>query len=161
MKVTRRYCCQRAKNAGIASFGNWEQSDVIKLKAPAHRIGKMGYERFNWFNRVDARVGDSTEIYGWLNWVENKMDWQKSTADSTLVTPVVGIRHNLKPTLDVCAELAYADWDAEASGEVNRLFELEAYVRWRSHERNTIMLGGEYRNNEFERTSVVASEQDA
>lgn len=149
------------EHAGMASFVNWKQSDGVDLKSPAHRVDNMGFERFNWFNRVDARLGDATEVYGWVNWVENTMDWRGDTSDSTLVTPVAGITHMLNPSLDLSAEVAYSDWEAELNGERNRLFEPEAYARWMVSENHTLMLGGEYRKNEFERTAVVAPDQEA
>lgn len=148
-------------NAGLATFINWERSDGIDVKKPAHRVDNMGYERFNWLNRVDASLGDHTQIYGWVNWVENTMDWRGDTTDSTLVNPVAGIVQALTPSLNLSAEVAYSEWDAELSEERNRLLEPEVYATWRACESHTLLFGGEYRENRFSRTAVVAPNQSA
>jgi outer membrane receptor for ferrienterochelin and colicins len=146
-------------HAGIASFLNWEQSDGIDIKAPSHRVGNMGYKRFNWYNRVEGVVGDDTRLYGWINWVENEMDWRGETTDSRLVSPVGGVVHALTPALDLTAEFAYSDWEADLSEERNRYWEPEAYMTWAANDNHILLFGGEYREQSFRRTALEETDQ--
>lgn len=145
----------------ISSFASWEQSDGLPLKAPAHRIDNTGYERLNLLNRVDATLGDSTELFAWLNLVDYSMDWRGSSVDSLLVTPVISFTHELTPSLDLDAKVSYSDWDADVNEEKNHLLKQEADLKWEVGETHTLMTGQEYRRNEFERIAVTAPDQTA
>lgn len=143
----------------LSSFVEWEQSDGLPLKAPAHRIGKTGYERLNLYNRLDAALSDTTDLFIWLNLVHNQMDWRDGTADSTLVTPVVGITHEVTPAVDFATHISYSDWDAEVNGERNQLLKPEAYVTWQLGHSHTLLVGGDYSWGAFSRTAVEAPDQ--
>jgi outer membrane receptor for ferrienterochelin and colicins len=147
--------------AGIASFVSWRQSEGVDLIEPEHRKDNMGYRQLNWFNRVDAALNDNTQIYGWMNWSENRMEWFGDTTDSTLVAPVAGIVHLPVQSVGLWGELAYSHWEADLNSEENRLWEPEVFASWRANKSHTILFGGEYRHNEFTRNAVDAPDQDA
>lgn len=149
------------KTASMSSFVDWEKSDGLPLKAPVHRIDNTGYDRLTLFNRVDASLSDTTDAFLWLNYVNNNMDWRGDTANSILVTPVVGFTHEVTPSLNVAEQVSYSDWDAEVNSERNRLLKPEANVAWQLGETHTLMSGGEYRWNEFSRRAIETSEQQA
>lgn len=148
-------------DAGIASFMNWRQSEGVDLIEPEHRKENMGYRQFNWFNRVDAAFGDNTQVYGWLNWSENRMDWFGDTTDSSLASPVIGLAHQPSASVGLSAELAYAHWEADLNSEENRLWEPEIFATWRPNDSHALLVGAEYRHNKFARNAVEAPDQDA
>jgi outer membrane cobalamin receptor len=145
----------------LSSSLHWEQSDGIPLKAPAHRMDNMGYKRRNLLNRLDVDLGDATELFGSLNWVDNTMDWRGNEAESHLVAPIVGISHALLSNVDVEVKVAYSKWKAEVNSEMNMLFEPQVHTAWRVTQHHTINAGIDYKWNEFERTAVDAPKQAA
>ena len=145
----------------LSSSFNWKRSNGIPLKAPAHRVDNMGYERLNLLNRIESDLGPATKVFGSLNWVDNSMDWRGSETTSHLVSPSFGITHVLPPGIDLSARVSYSDWDAELNSERNRLLEPEAYASWQISPRQKLMAGVDYRWNEFERTAVDAPDQAA
>ncbi len=143
----------------LSTFFNWEESDGVPIKAPAHRVGKMGYERFNLLTRLDAAVSEQTDLFGWVNWVENRMETAKGTDDSRLLSPMAGFNHALTPKLTLSGRVAYSEWTAETNREENRLLEPETHVTWEAAERHTLTGGVDYKRNTFERTAVEAPDQ--
>jgi outer membrane receptor for ferrienterochelin and colicins len=77
------------------------------------------------------------------------------------VTPILGATHAISPSLDVAGRVVYSLWDAEVNSEKNTLWEPEAHATWRMNDRQTLMAGGDYRWNEFERVSVASHDQEA
>lgn len=148
-------------NVTLSTFLNWEKSDGLPLKAPAHRIDKTGCERMNLLSRADASLTENTDIFIWLNWVQNTMDWQTSTADSVLLSPVAGINHKLSPSLNAFGQISYSDWDAKVNEEKNRLSKAEGHLTLQASDSHTVMTGAECWNNQFERTAVTAPEQSS
>lgn len=153
-------CAPVGTRGGLASFVSWERSDGPDMLAPAHRIDNMGYEHVNWLTRYDTAVGDKSEVYAWFNWAHNTMDWRGDTTDSDLLIPSVGLVHALTPTLDLSAEVTYAEWDADLNGEENELWQPEAHLVWRAPAAHTVMMGAEYTHNRFARTAVTAPDQE-
>ena len=149
------------KAVRISSFLDWEQSDGMPLKAPEHRIDNIGYDRVTFFNRIDTTLSDNTDAFMWLNYVNSDMDWRDETANSVLVTPVVGFSHDVTPSINISEQVSYSDWDAEVNGERNKLLKPEANITWQPSETHTLMSGGEYRWNEFSRKAIDTSEQQA
>ena len=148
-------------NAQLSSSTSWEQSEGIPLKAPAHRIDKTGYKRLSTFNRIDMQLGNKTEAFAGLNYSWNKMDWLGSDAESTLVAPSFGLTQEINPSTEIFAQLSLSEWEAEVSGERNRLVKPEAHLtRWIG-ESHILMVGGDWYWNEFERTAVKAPNQRA
>ncbi|MCF7848004.1 MAG: TonB-dependent receptor, partial [Kiritimatiellales bacterium] len=143
----------------ISSFLNFEKSDGLPLLAPAHRIGQTGYERLNFYNRIDMDLSASTRAYLWLNGVKNEMEWRGDLTDSLLLTPVAGIVQQLNPDLSLSAQVSYSDWNADLNEERNKLLKPEAYLSWDASDAHTLMVGGDYRYNTFERVSVDAPDQ--
>ena len=87
------------------------------------------------------------------------MDWRGDIADSQLVTPVLGIQHELMPKVGATAQFSYSEWDEDVNNEKNRLWKPEGHITWQTGESNTLMAGGEYRKNKFSRTAVDAPDQ--
>lgn len=153
----------------ISSFANWEESDGVPLKLPTSRAGHVAYSRLSLLNRVDADLGKDTDVFGSVNYVANTMDFNKGTsteprwgtADMILVTPVLGFTHAVSPSLDMAGQVAYSDWDNEASAEKNIFLTPEARAIWKMDKSQTLMAGGDFTRNEFERSKVPSHEQDA
>lgn len=145
----------------LSSFADWKQSDGPPLKAPANRVGQTGFERFSLFNRVDAHAGPATDLFAAFNWVDFSMDWAGGRADSQLQSPVLGLRHAATPDVEVSGQVAFSQWEADMNEERNLLLEPEAQVTWTLAGGHTLMGGLDYKYNEFERTSVVAPDQQA
>jgi len=150
-----------AKGVGLSSFINWEKSDGQPLLKPAHRIGNVGYENLTFFNRIDAEIGEDTRTFVAFNGALNKMEWNDDWANSRLLTPSAGLDQQLTPDLLLSTRISYSDWDAEVSDERNRLVKPETYLRWEALENHTLMTGGDYRYNSFERTGLDAPAQQA
>jgi len=139
-----------------------EQSDGVPLLAPAHRLNNMGYERHSGIARIDVDLDESTSLFGWINAVDNTVDWRDADADSELVMTALGGTRKLSPEVDLFSQFSYSKWQAETSGEENKWVQPETHLTWRIDEANTLTGGLEYRYNEFARTGVDdVPDQDA
>lgn len=145
----------------VSSFVNSEQSQGAELRAPAHRIGKMGYRRVNLLQRLDIQATPDTQVYAWLNYVDNTMDWRTGPSDSYLVTPVLGARQQLGDHLAVSGQVYYTTWFAEAAGEENQLIEPRLWTNWSINAQHAVVAGVEYKWREFERSGVQTHQQNA
>ena len=143
----------------FSHFLHWEKSAGKKLKQPAHRLGKMGYDRINFFNRLDIDLNDSTSLYGVWNQVVNNMDWQDSEKSSSLLTQTLGGTHALSEHLDFAGHIAYSKWAANASSERNELIEPRAYFTWRGWDNHTVIAGVDHKTHKFTRSSVAEYDQ--
>jgi len=148
-------------NASLSTSASWEKSDGIPLKEPTRRIGKTGYERFSLFNRVDVHLSDTTEAYATLHNVWSWMEWNDEMPKSTLVAPSIGLTQEINPMTTLSARLNLSEWEAEVNGERNRVVNPEAHLTRIIGESHILMVGGDGRWNEFERTSVNAPDQRA
>jgi outer membrane receptor for ferrienterochelin and colicins len=153
----------------LSSFARREESDGVPLLAPASRAGHTAYSRLHLLNRVDLDLGDETKAFASLGYVANTMDFNLGNAtaprwgeaDMTLITPVVGFTQRLTPLLDIAGQAAYSDWDNEASAEKNIFWEPELHATWRAAEGHTLLAGGDFRRNEFERSKVANHDQQS
>jgi len=145
----------------ISSFANWEGSEGIPLKAPASRIDNTGFERLNLLNRIDVKLDESTELFSWINWVSESMDWRGGESDSYLVTPVVGFEHQVTQDAGLGGQVSYSMWDAEMNDEKNTFLEPEMHSRYRIRDDQSLLMGIDGKWNEFERTAVENHEQFA
>ncbi len=145
----------------ISSFVNWEGGDGIPLKQPASRVDNTGFERLNFLNRVDVRLNESTEIFTWVNWVKQSMEWRGGKSDSCLVSPVAGFDHRITPAADLGGQISYSRWDADVNSEKNSFLEPELHTKYRINDDQNILAGVDGRWNEFERTSVENHKQSA
>ncbi len=144
----------------FSTFLNWEESEGAPLKAPAHRVGHMGYDRMNISTRMDAKLSDSASMYASFNWVHHTIDFRGVWEESHLATPAVGLSCAVSPSVDINANLVYSRWESAISDESNTIFEPEIYAVWRINPRNTFLGGADYRWNEFVRTAVEEKDQD-
>ena len=120
----------------------------------------MGYKRLNVLTRIDVDVAEASNVFGWIQWVDNTMNWQEEDADSTLGTAAVGLSHPLCPSLSLFAQASYSKWDAEVSEEQNELLQPESYVTWKIHPSHTLTGGLDFKHIRFTRNAVKNSEQD-
>ena len=148
------------EHIGVSMLVNWEQSHGLPIKEPPHRAEKMGYKRLNVLTRVDVGFADSSNVFGWVHWVDNTMDWQDDDADSVLGTAVLGLSHPVHPSLNFFAQASYSKWDAEVSEEQNELLQPESFVTWNIHPAHTLTGGVDFKYNKFTRTAVKVSEQN-
>ena len=146
--------------ARLSSLVNWEESDGLAIRAPAHRVGHMGYERWSIMNRVDSTVSETLDLFAALNWVDNTTEWQEQEVESHLLTPVAGFSQKLNATLKLSGRLAYSEWQADVNNENDTRYHPEAYLTWETAQGHTLVAGADYRRNEFERTAVVATSQE-
>ena len=138
----------------LSMFVNREKSDGVPLKAPAHRIDNMGYERCSILTRVDADVTESSKVFAWLNAVDNTMDWQGDTTDSSLVTTAAGTTTQLAPVLDFSCQVSYSKWKAETSEEQNELLQPEAHFTWYVSDAHTLTWGMDLKRHTFTRSAA-------
>ena len=147
------------ENIRLSMFLNREQSDGVPLKEPAHRVDNMGHKRFNLLSRVDVDLAESTNLFGWVNWVDNTVDWRGDEADSYLATGVLGVSHSFLPSLSLSAKISYTRWDAETNEEENELVQPESYITWHITDSNILTGGMDYKHHEFTRNAVEPSDQ--
>lgn len=147
------------ENVRFSTFFNWEESDGAPLKAPAHRVGRMGYDRMNASTRMDVKLTESSSMFAYFNWVHNTIEWAGAWAESHLATPGIGFTCQVSPSVDIASKMTYSKWESEVSNESNTIFEPEAHAVWRINPRNTFMGGIDYRWNEFTRTAVAKKDQ--
>jgi len=146
-------------NVRLSFFLNREWSAGSPIKAPQHRIGKMGYQQLNLLTRLDVDITESAAAFGWVNWVDGTMDWSDSESDSELVTGVLGAKYSFSPSVRLFAQMSYSKWEAETSGERNALLQPEGYLTWKINDANTLTAGVDFKDHNFERTAVVESGQ--
>jgi len=143
----------------LSTFVSREWSEGAPLKAPAHRLDSMGYERLGVQARVDVGPSDTSKVYGWLHWTDNVAQWREAEADSELATGVLGATHALTRSLSVTAQMAASRWEAEVAEERNVLLHPEAWVAWSLAPGHVLTGGGGWRRQTFERTAVSEAEQ--
>jgi len=139
----------------LSVFGHRERSDGVPLKAPAHRIGQMGYERCNVLARVEADITPFWNVFGWCNALDQAMDWQNDTAESELRTCVLGTTLRLAPSLELFAQVARSKWVAEVSEEENELCQPEMHLTWRINDAHTLTWGMDLRRQKFSRSAAA------
>jgi len=146
----------------LSLFVHREQSHGVDIIAPAHRAGKMGYERTSVLARADLSLDESTTFFGWIDWVDSTMDWADSESDSYLYTSAIGMSRQLTETLRLFSQVSYAKWDAETSTETNKRLQPEAYLTWTASERHVVTGGVDMKHHEFSRSAVEDTpDQDA
>ena len=138
----------------LSMFVNRQKSDGVPIKAPAHRIGNMGFEQCNLLTRLDVDVTESAKVFGWVNAVKNTMDWRGDEVEGYLVTPVVGTSIRLTPSLDFFAQVSYSKWKAEQSLEQNELLQPEMHFTWYISEAHTLTWGVDLKHHKFTRTAA-------
>jgi outer membrane receptor for ferrienterochelin and colicins len=149
-----------SRAARLSSFLNWEQSDGQPILAPAHRVGQVGYERFNAMNRVDGAVGDSVDLFASLNVVDYTTDWRGDEVESRLLAPVAGFDSRLSPDVSLAGRFAYSEWDSEVNDENDVRYQPEAYLKWKTRNGHSVLGGTDFRQNEFERTALTPQSQE-
>lgn len=138
----------------FSAFSHRERSDGVPLKAPANRIGSMGYEQCTCLARVEADITKSWRVFGWFSGVDQEMDWQTTRTESELRTCVVGTTLRLAPSLDLFAQVARSKWVAETSEEENELLQPEVHLTWRISDAHTLTWGMDHRHQKFSRSSA-------
>jgi len=152
---------QVSERIGVSMFLSRDQSHGIKVKRPEHRIGNMGYERNNVLARVDFAMTESVQVYGWVNGVDNTMDWRGDDTDSYQVMGAVGTSLQLTPSLSLSAQAAYTKWDADVNDEKHELYQPESRLTWEINEQHALTLGADFKRREFKRNAVMdAPDQD-
>ena len=141
-------------NVRLTLFANHEQSDGVTIKAPAHRVGNMGYERLTGLARLEVDVSDATQVFGWTHLGSGSMDWQGDVSENWMQTGVVGLTHKFGQAAKLSAQVSHAMWDAERSGERNELAAGELNLHWWASEQHTLACGLDGRDNVFERSAV-------
>ena len=145
----------------LSLIASREQSDGIPLEAPTHRLDNMGYEKLNLLSRLEYKLSQSSDVYGWVLGADNTMDWFNDETDSDLETAVVGMRNSITPRIDLHSEVAFSNWSAETGGEEHELLEPESFVTWDVTDYHTLTAGVDFLHREFERSAVEnAPDQD-
>jgi outer membrane cobalamin receptor len=153
----------------VSSFAWYEESDGVPLLKPDNRVDHAAYSRMSLLNRFDFDLGGDTAAFASLNYVVNRMDFNEGTsanpdwgtADMTLATPVLGVSHAISPSVGIAGQVAHSRWDNEASDELNVFWKPDAHATWQLDKRQTVMVGGDYSWNQFERAKVPIDEQEA
>ena len=142
------------ERARLSLFLNRDQSQGIRLKAPANRIGQMGYQRTNLLVRMDYDFTQRVQAFGWVNWVDTTMDWQGGKADGYMAGAAAGTAAQLAPTLDLFTQVAYSKWKAETSEEQNELLQPEVRLTWRLADAHTLTGGVDLKHHQFTRSKA-------
>ena len=147
------------ENIRLSMFLGREQSDGVPLEEPAHRVDNMGFKRLNLLSRVDVDLAESTNLFGWVNWVDNRVDWRGDEAGSYMATGVFGVSHAFLPSLSLSTKVSYTRWEAETNEEENELVQPESYITWHITDAHTLTGGMDYKHHEFTRNAVEPSDQ--
>ena len=143
-----------ADRARLSLFLNRDQSQGVPLKAPANRIGQMGYERTNLLARMDYDFSQDVQAFGWVNWVDTTMDWQGDEADGYLAGVAGGTTVRLTSRLDLFTQVAYSKWKAETSEEQNELLQPEVHFTWRIADAHALTAGLDLKHHKFTRSKA-------
>ncbi len=141
------------RDLGLSLFAHTESSDGLPIKAPAHRVGQMGYEKNMALARIEGQIPSSVRFFGWFDGVDNMMEWAGGDARSELRTYVAGATAPLGPDAEVLLQASYSKWEAEVSTEHNELFEPEARLTWHIAEPHTLIAGVDFRHQKFGRSA--------
>jgi outer membrane cobalamin receptor len=135
-------------------FVDREQSHGADIIEPKHRLDNMGYEKLSVLSRLDHTLSDSAEVYGWINWDDNMMEWFGDEEDSYLFTSVIGMKNKVSDSFSLATQISRSEWDNDVSDESNELLNPEIYGTWYSMDKHIVTGGFDYKYNDFERSSV-------
>jgi outer membrane receptor protein involved in Fe transport len=143
----------------LAAFANWKQSDGLPIRAPASRVGLMGFERLSLMGNVDADLAESSRLSASTLWTEYTSDSSGGDVESRLAMPRVEWRGTPGEDLRLYGGVAYSDWES-ARDERHRQLCPEAHAAWRVGGAHTLLVGADTRRTEFERSKVAPHERD-
>ncbi len=135
-----------------------EQSHGRDIEAPAHRVERMGFEENNLLTRIEYRFSEDSQVYTWLNWADNKMDWFEAEEDGYLLTTATGWDQQLCSSMKLHGRFAFSVWDSDVANERHELFQPELWLSWDGLDDHTIMGGIDYKYREFMRNAVDSAQ---
>lgn len=147
------------KKLRVSSFTGWEKSDGAAIIAPAHRVGKMNYERLVTMNNLDFEIGRKTSGNVYLNLTKNKMLFSGVNKYGFLFNPGISIKHQILKSLDLTVNVAYVHWESEQNNEKNQLIQPELMFNFSGLKNNTMLVGTDFRQNYFLRVSTSSHKQ--
>lgn len=150
-----------AEGVYLSSSVNWEKSDGQPLLEPSSRVDQTGYENVIFYNRLDVKLSDETRLFATVNGAENELEWKGDIYESHQLTLAGGVDQEISDDLTLFARISHSDWEADLSSELNRVTKPELFMRWDVNEDHTLMLGGDYSYNTFERTAVASHSQQS
>ncbi len=149
------------KKLGILIFNKYKQSSGISIKAPAHRVGNMGYSKFNSMNTVVWNINNKSTLSSSIFYTQNAMEFRDDDVYSKMFIPSLNFKHSLNNKLELTTRLKYSHWQAEQSTEINQLVHPECFINWNFTENDLLTFGGDYRYMNFSRTAVLEHDQQA
>jgi outer membrane cobalamin receptor len=144
----------------VSAIINWKDTDGVKIKAPAHRVGQMGFEKFNNLEQVKVNFSKEWNAYASFNYVNYESTLRSNTVDGTFYQPVFGVNGTVSPDLQVFAKVSYSKWDSEADACNDRRLQPEMYTKWVIGDNNVLISGIDARRHEYVRTAVPEKIQD-
>lgn len=147
-------------NIKISAMVNWENTDGIKIKAPAHRVGQMEFERFNTLEQVNVNLNKEWDAYVSFNYVDYESIFRSNTVDGTFSQPILGLNGSLIPDLQLSTKISYSKWESEADACNDRRLQPEIYTKWLMKEDNILLAGFDARRHEYVRSKVPEKIQD-
>lgn len=149
------------KKLSIASFQNYKQSAGMPIKAPAHRIGQMGYTKFTTLNSIQYKINEKASLYTEMLYIKNSMEFMNDNKYGTMFMPVADYKHTISNNITATLRLKYSQWEAEQSNEKNKQFHPEIFVNLTAFESHHFTCGGDFRYNTFARSAVLGKTQKA
>lgn len=137
-----------------SAYIGWEKSNGIDIIAPAHRIGDMGYNSFSVMDKITVGLSEATNAFADINYIHNNNEWLGDKKYSYLLSPKVGVKHELSRNFNFSVQVSYQKWEAEQSDELNQLVHPEIIFNHCDFENNSLHFGIDYKKNEFSRTGV-------
>jgi len=145
----------------ISSFSNYEQSAGVRLLAPNHRIGNMGYTRFITMNNLRWDINEKSSLSSNLYYTQNRMEFRDDNVYGRMLLSSMDYSRCINDNLTTTARLKYSQWDAEQSSENNVVLNPEIYFCWDNFTNNIITVGTDFRYMRFTRSSVLEHSQKA
>lgn len=142
---------ERLKNS---AYIGWEKSNGMDIIAPTHRIGNMGYNNFSFMDKINLNISDGTKANANINYIRINNQWQGENKYSYLISPNIGLSHELSRNFNLSAKVSYQKWESEQSEEINELVHPEIVFNYFDIKNNSLHFGVDYKNSEFKRTGV-------
>ncbi|MBN2777753.1 MAG: TonB-dependent receptor [Bacteroidales bacterium] len=142
------------EKTGIYTLVNYKESDGVPLIAPAHRIGKMGYNSLNLTQRLTTNLGSSLKLDAWVKYINSNMQFRDEMNESYMLMPNLSLKYTINNKSYITTKLAFSRWNSETSSENNEVFRPEVFYTLKLSDDNNLIAGTDLSVHSFTRSAV-------
>jgi len=140
-------------------FSSWEQSDGLPIIQPVFRKGKLSYTMFHLMDNIEANFSDKLKLKTSIHYMNTETPYQQDPKSSTLLTPSLGFEYEVTENLIAWGSGYYSKWESQVNDELNETASPELVVNYTGWDKHSLLAGGEYIYNNFQRKRVTENNQ--